>query len=204
VATNCGIFTIGNLILAGDGNFYGTTRESGANGGGVLFQYNIASKTCVPIYSFNTSTDGYYPAGALTYGSDGNFYGILSDSPENAAGYGVVYQVTPAGKFSIVYNFQNGSDGGNPIGYLLEATDGNFYGATNTGGSGANTGTIYKLTPGATFPWVITTEYNLGSLTGTTPSGQLVEGPDGNISSFLRRQDKGRGHSASLFFCRRL
>jgi uncharacterized repeat protein (TIGR03803 family) len=185
------------LILAGDGNFYGTTRESGANSGGVLFQYNIASKTCVPIYSFNTSTDGYYPAGALTYGSDGNFYGILSNSPENAAGYGVVYQVTPTGKFSIVYNFQNGSDGGNPMGYLLEATDGNFYGATSTGGSGASTGTVYKLTPGATFPWVITTEYNLGSLTGTTPSGQLVEGPDGNIYGLL--QEGGANSAGSVY-----
>ncbi len=186
LAANCGLQTVGNLILAGDGNFYGTTRIQGTGGGGVLFQYNISSKTCAPIYSFNPTTDGYYPSGGLTYGSDGNFYGILSQSPEDASGSGAIFQVTPAGKFSIVYNFQNGADGGNPVGYLIEATDGNFYGATTTGGSGANTGTIYRLTPGATFPWVLATQYNLGSLTGTNPSGQIVEGPDGNLYGALQ------------------
>ncbi len=197
LAADCGLQTVGNLILAGDGNFYGTTRIEGTGGGGVLFQYNLAAKTCTPIYSFSPSTDGYYPAGGLTYGSDGNFYGILQNSPSSGSGSGVVFQVTPAGKYSIVYNFQNGADGGNPVGYLVEATDGNFYGATTTGGSGADTGTIYKLTPGATFPWVLTTEYNLGSLTGTGPSGQIVEGPDGNLYGSL--QEGGANNEGSIY-----
>ncbi len=51
----------------------------------------------------------------------------------------------------MLYNFcsQSGcADGGNSYGSLIQGTDGNFYGATSTGGGSGNGGTVFKLSMG--------------------------------------------------------
>ena len=63
--------------------------------------------------------------------------------------YGVVFKVSPAGKFRVLHKF-NGSDGANPYAGLVQATDGSFYGVTSSGGSN-NSGTIYRVTSNGSF-----------------------------------------------------
>jgi uncharacterized repeat protein (TIGR03803 family) len=41
----------------------------------------------------------------------------------------------------------NGPNGAYPTGYLVQGTDGNFYGTTEIGGTNSGNGTIFKLTP---------------------------------------------------------
>jgi uncharacterized repeat protein (TIGR03803 family) len=184
--TACGSTIATNIVLAADGNLYGITSSGAANGFGTLFQYNVPTETCTPIYAFDPSVDGSAPgsSGGLIYGKDGNFYGTFQYG--GATQNGEVFQITPAGKFNIVYSFcsTNASgcpDGKDPQGYMIEASDGNWYGVTNNGGSGANNGVFYQLVPGTTFPWVQNQIYNIACQQGCDEHGPIVEGSDGYL-----------------------
>jgi uncharacterized repeat protein (TIGR03803 family) len=59
---------------------------------------------------------------------------------------------------------------------LVQASDGNFYGMTMSGGSN-NNGTIYKLTPSGGF----TLLFSFNTTSGFLPGSSLVEAPDGSL-----------------------
>jgi uncharacterized repeat protein (TIGR03803 family) len=76
-------------------------------------------------------------------------------------------------EFSLLYSFAGGaSDGAGPYHSLIQASDGDFYGTTLTGGS-RNGGTIFKITPSGT-------ESLLYSFTSSPYSG-LMQGSDDNF-----------------------
>src|SRR5580693_6202004 len=87
----------------------------------------------------------------------------------------------PAQTLTTVATF-NGANGTQPTA-LIQASDGNYYGTTEGGGSGY--GTIFQLTPAGT----LTTIYTFASATGNAqlpgPDGAgpfaLIEGADGNF-----------------------
>ena len=69
------------LVLARDGNFYGTTTDGGAycppdNGCGTVFKITPGG-ALTTLYSFTAGSDGYLPNG-LVQSSDGNFYGTTA------------------------------------------------------------------------------------------------------------------------------
>ncbi len=71
----------GAMILATDGNFYGTTGHGGANGWGTLFQLT-------PTGGFTTlhslaETEGSTPVGSLLQATNGDFYGTAAYMGEN-------------------------------------------------------------------------------------------------------------------------
>jgi uncharacterized repeat protein (TIGR03803 family) len=196
-----GIAPAGALIQASDGNFYGTTQNGGAygsQGGGTVFRITPGGTESV-LYSFSPGgPDGTYPTGSLIQASDGNFYGMTAEGGAN--GCGDVFKITLGGTQSVVYSFQAaGVDGSNPVGNLVQGSDGNFYGMTAWGGlSGSNDwGTIFKLTPGGT-------ETVLHSFMGGTSDGRiqsssvsgdvllgnnpsLIQGNDGNFYGITNR-----------------
>ena len=53
---------------------------------------------------------------------------------------------SPAETFTTLANF-NGINGANPQSFLVQGTDGNFYGTTQDGGANGY-GTVFKITPG--------------------------------------------------------
>ncbi len=131
----------GPLIQASDGNFYGTAWGGGNNncestgGCGVIFKISPQGNF-TKIYQFlGDSNDGYGPVG-LVQGRDGNFYGMSIGFSQVLCSSlcGSVFKVTPAGNLTILHWF-NGQDGNYPLGQLLQATDGNFYGTTSEGGA---------------------------------------------------------------------
>jgi hypothetical protein len=61
-------------------------------------------------------------------------------------GCGTIFEVTPGGGFVTLYAFEL-TDGNWPIGGLVEATNGNFYGATTAGGNPYD-GTVFSLAVG--------------------------------------------------------
>ena len=73
VATNDGRNPGAGLVLAKDGNFYGTTTGGGANSWGTVFKMTPAG-TVTLLHSFGV-TDGSQPWSGLVQASDGNFYG---------------------------------------------------------------------------------------------------------------------------------
>jgi uncharacterized repeat protein (TIGR03803 family) len=169
------------LVQGSDGNFYGTTTAGGSNNKGTVFKVTPAG-TLTVLYSFGSLTnnaDGYTPYSGLIQGSDGNFYGTTSDGGPN--GGGTVFKVTPAGVLTVIYSFSlSGSDGLGPLGTLLQASDGNFYGTTAEGGAN-NTGVVFKVTPAG----VETVLHSFGpSSSGDAAAPQtaaLIQGSDGNF-----------------------
>src|SRR5262249_39296193 len=123
------------VIQGMDSNFYGTTYYGGTSGFGTVFQITPAGVEAV-LYSFSGyPSDGAYPNGLLQ-GTDGNFY--CTTDKGGANNYGTVFRLTPASSppwpETVLYSFQGGWDGRNPVAGLLQGTDGNFYSTTFYGG----------------------------------------------------------------------
>jgi uncharacterized repeat protein (TIGR03803 family) len=87
--------------------------------------------------------------------------------------------------YDVLHSFVGGTDGAQPIGGVIQATDGNFYGTTLKGGGGSpcnfgagGCGTVFKMTPDGT-----TTILHAfaGGADGDTPGGPLVQAADGNF-----------------------
>jgi uncharacterized repeat protein (TIGR03803 family) len=86
---------------------------------------------------------------------------------------------SPAQVFTTLASF-DGTDTNDSVAALIQATDGNLYGATVYGGS-AGQGTVFKVTPEGT----ITVLYNFCSLSGcadgANPFAAPILGTDGNL-----------------------
>ncbi len=121
------------------------------NPGGTVFKIT-PSGALTPLYSFcslSNCADGAAPFAALVQGSDGNFYGTTAGGGTN--GGGTVFAITPGGALTTLYSFcsQSGcTDGYYPYAGLVQGSDGNFYGTTNSGGGNGKYGTVFKITPG--------------------------------------------------------
>jgi uncharacterized repeat protein (TIGR03803 family) len=146
------------LLLASDGNFYGTTVWGGGNGPyeGTVFRITPSNQfaTLYNFCSLPNCADGNGPYDQLIQATDGNLYGTTISGP---GGTGTIFQLTLEGGLTTLYNFclQLGcADGSVPQAGLVQATDGSFYGTTIHGGDdlpcGSGCGTVYSLDVGLT------------------------------------------------------
>src|SRR5579871_120547 len=204
------------LVQGRDGNFYGTTVFGGSGstqtchspttGCGTVFKIT-PSGTLTTIYSFCSTqncSDGFFPASALVQGNDGSLYGTTSGntlvSCRNTS-CGTVFRISN-GMLTTIYRFCSTGgcpDGNDPAGGLIQASDGNFYGTTVRGGTGAacpyyyGCGTVFKMTPNG----IVTTLYNFCSQAtctdGLFPQTALVQAVDG---SFYGTTETGGGSCA--------
>jgi uncharacterized repeat protein (TIGR03803 family) len=128
-------------IQATDGNFYGVTGFYPFTCGNV---YKLTSAgVYTNLHTFSGSDCG--PASSLFQGSDGNLYGTLyACSINSGIGAGCVYKISTAGVFKEIFGFSS-STGQNPCTGVIQAKNGNLYGATNQAAAN-NFGNIYKLT----------------------------------------------------------
>ncbi len=137
-----GINPFGQLVQGTDGYLYGTTLDGGAHGVGTVFKISTEGDFTL-LYTFD-GTHGAHPfAGGLIQGYDGNFYGMASGG--GASGAGLLFKITPGGKLTIVYDLANSGCCSDPVGGLVQATDGNFYGTTVFGGN------VFRITPSGEF-----------------------------------------------------
>jgi uncharacterized repeat protein (TIGR03803 family) len=113
-------------VLDKKGNIYGTTHvQNGWDFAGAVWKFDITSQTFSVLYDLNGTTDGSVPNAPLVVASDGNIYGTTA---QGGLGYGTLFQISPAGVFTVVHTFTGGADGGKPSGSL--AVNGkNVYGA---------------------------------------------------------------------------
>jgi uncharacterized repeat protein (TIGR03803 family) len=143
-----GSVPLAGLMLDHAGNLYGTTSAGGANGNGAVFMLGLNGILWHEsvLYSFGTGTDGTVPYAGVTLDSAGDILGTTSAG--GTYGYGTVFELSKAHNWAetVVYNFQNGNDGGVPYAGLIADGQGNFYGAATEGGNQGG-GSIFELTP---------------------------------------------------------
>ncbi len=184
------------LLLASDGNFYGTTPSYGDDYG-TVFRLTPTG-TLTTIYRFSGLGDESNPLAALIQGSDGNLYGTTAGGLSFQ--YGTVFKLTLDGTLTTLFVFtfdpttQTWLDGNSPQAALVEGPDGNFYGTTTGGGrqNGGNYafGTIFKMSPAGDL---------LGSYPGygfndiAIPNAPLVTGTDGAFYSTCYNSGGGVG-----------
>ena len=176
-----GLEPIAPLLLDDNGNLYGTTLAGGGCsagtsniGCGTVFKINSSGKESV-IHAFqgdnSSSNDGTNPTSGLIADSDSNtMYGTTYD------GYygGVVYQITPSGKETILYTA--------PFyptlyGSLVQDARGDLWGTSGGGNDHVcegGCGTVFKLHK-TSKGWVETTTYTFtGKADGADPWAGLV------------------------------
>jgi uncharacterized repeat protein (TIGR03803 family) len=168
------------LVLATDGNFYGTTyygADASCSGGcGTVFKIT-PSGALTTLHRFNLS-EGTHPDGALIQATDGNFYGTTNGGDSNP--WGTVFKISSDGTLATLHTFDQ-SDGAYPDAALVQGADGNFYGTTYGGGASNSClyecGTIFEMTPEG----ALTTLYNFDGINGANPEAALIQAADGNF-----------------------
>jgi uncharacterized repeat protein (TIGR03803 family) len=177
-----GASSYGGLVQTTNGNLYGTTYAGGANDWGTVFVITPTGKLTT-LYSFDLAD--HSPAG-LVQATNGNIYGTTEVGGAN--GDGTVFVIT-SGTLTTLYSFcavivsGHCADGASPVAGVVQATNGDFYGATYGGGTYGN-GTVFKITPSGK----LTTLYNFCAVIvnsyctdGEHPNGGLVQAINGNL-----------------------
>jgi uncharacterized repeat protein (TIGR03803 family) len=195
---------VAGLVQAANGDLYGTAGLGGASNYGTVFKIT-PSGTLTTLYSFCSQsgcTDGSIPLAGLVQATDGDFYGTTDGGAGTCPppGCGTVFKITPSGTLTTLHSF-NGTDGYAPDAGLVQATDGDFYGTTEYGGTnGEYGGTVFKITPGGT----LTTLYRFCSQThcadGGDPSGGLVQAADGDLYGTTKYSGGGGGNFRGTIF----
>ena len=86
--------------------------------------------------------------GTLISGTDGKLYGTTLPWGGDANGAGTIVALdTSNNNFSTILNFWDSNDAAEPIGGLLQASDGLLYGTTSQGGIYPNYGVIFSIDP---------------------------------------------------------
>jgi uncharacterized repeat protein (TIGR03803 family) len=121
----------------------------------------------------------------LLQGTDGHLYGTTPSGGSSAKG--TIFRTTLAGDHAILHAFAGGTSDGDPScntlsldcnAPLIQATDGNFYGVTASGGA-AGKGTAFRMTPAGTF--TILHPFAGGASGGANPYATLIQAADGNF-----------------------
>jgi uncharacterized repeat protein (TIGR03803 family) len=186
---------VSGLVLASDGNFYGTTPQGSPTaacpypGCGTIFRITPEG-ALTTLYTFCSQAgclDGSYPidTSGLTQGADGNLYGTTENggNGECYGGCGTIFKISLAGKLSTLYNFcpiAGCTDGYFNGAGVVEGANGDFYGTTFEGGSG-NGGTFYTLTTEGNFTTLYSFCHGAKCLKGAGPTGAPVQGANGNF-----------------------
>src|SRR5438067_482031 len=116
----------------------GTTSAGPNPTHGTFYKVNPSGTSFQTLYRFDLA-HGQTPL-AITLGTDGNFYGTSESGGQNDAG--AIFELTPAGKPRVLHSFSGSQgDGFDPVGPIMQASDGNLYG-TIFGGK-----FLYKIKP---------------------------------------------------------
>jgi uncharacterized repeat protein (TIGR03803 family) len=154
-----------------DGNLYSTTGNNDGAGGLYGTVYKVTpTGTETLLHTFTNGTDGSYPYWPPIEGTNGIFYGTTQEQVANST----AYSVTSSGTFTTLHTF-TGSDGQNVNG-LVQGTDGNFYGSSQSGGTSGD-GVIFKMTPTGT----VTVLHNFAGSDGAVGRWNLIQAKDGNF-----------------------
>ena len=161
-------------------------------GCGIVFELSAKGKFKV-LHAFDFS-DGAVP-GNLVYDASGNLYGTATWGGNSACqneGCGVIFKLTPAGEFTLLYKFTGGSDGSIPNGLTMGAK-GNLYGTTEGNTSSYDEyGEVFELTTSGQLDVLYSFK---GNTDGGGPSG-VIQDSKGNLYGATR----GGGDTSCILF----
>ncbi len=179
----------GAAPLAGivvDGAIYGTTSEGGgaaacSGGCGTIFKVGISGTSETVLHAFSGGTDGAVPvARVVRFG--GVFYGTTEyggqDTPLCRNGCGTIFSMRPNGVERVLYRFNGGKDGANPVAQL-SPYGGRLYGTTQYGGVSTpycttGCGTVFEINAAGVKKTLHAFRYSPGSKDGAFPESGLV------------------------------
>jgi uncharacterized repeat protein (TIGR03803 family) len=146
--------------------------------------------------------DGDFLNQGLVQGVDGNLYGTTYSGGVNNGG--TVFKFTTSGQLTTLYNFcsqSNCADGAQPYGALVQATNGNFYGITISGGVSSpqlgEGGTLFEITPSGVFTTLHQFCPESGCEDGKFPVGALTQDTNGEL--YGTTQSGGVGGAGTIF-----
>jgi len=180
---------------------YGTTPFGGYLNRGVMFKYTPTPNT-ETVVNFGIPQNGpaksaiitaaERPVGSLLFASNGIIYGVSAWG--GSQGSGSIYGYDPlmdtiAVLFS--FNWQNGSE---PVGGLLKANNGLFYGFTEMGGNNY-AGVFYSFNPTSK---VFSKIKDLSFSQGTSPGARVMQASGGNL--FGTTNDGGLNQHGTIVY----
>ena len=167
----------GSLIEATNGKLYGMTQQGGVNNQGVLFEYNPITATYTKKIDFDGTAKGQRPNGSLIEATNGKFYGMTQQGGVN--NQGVLFEYNPiTATYTKKIDFDGTAKGSNPLGSLMEASNGKLYGMTYVGGV-INRGVLFEYDP-ATATFIKKLDFG-GTVKGNYPQGSLMEASSGKL-----------------------
>ena len=178
-----GILSNSGVILATDGNFYGTTILGGA-GDGTVYKMTPNGDVTI-VLNFDRETGGWYGVAPPIQGTDGFLYVVTTlgkclDDTDTCA---QILKVTAATGDSLPLHTFSTEEGNNPLSPLLPTTDVDFYGTTSLGGGGNpgvcgdGCGMVFHMNGAGG----VTPLHAFGFTDGAAPVGALLHGSDRNI-----------------------
>ena len=183
------------VVLATDGNLYGTTYSAGPNGinAGTVFKITPSGNFST-VYDFCQQppycSDGLHPL-KMIQGRDANFYGVT----QYGGDIGNIFKLTPSGNESSLFTFCSPlqcTNGSNPTS-LMQASDGNFYGLIANGGND-QVGAFWQLVANS---WAFNLLYGFDGTVGLYPMASLVQGQDGQLYGVSPHGGSGNPDCAS-------
>ena len=164
--------TVGPLILAQNGSFYGVSFNGGTTNQGTFFKVTRTG-TVTTLYSFVQGVSGSNPYGPLVQGLDGSFYGTASTG--GSYGGGTLFKLSPEGVATALYGFQLNT-GDFPIAGPVFGNDGNLYGAGISGGTDF-VGVLFQSSTSGFY----TVLYNMDSIHGSDPAATPIQSTNGKF-----------------------
>lgn len=165
--------TTSDFCLGADGHFYALGRSA-------AFRVSLDG-TAVELRRFNADQHGYFGTAGLVCGTDGYFYGAMSEGGPRQGG--TVFRLSAQGELKILHAFIGPKDPAyageayRPTGPLMQAADGSLHATTFWGGKWGYGG-VYRVAPGHGFQQLVDFAGPQGQDTyGAT--GALVQTPDG-------------------------
>ncbi len=135
-----GELPVGPLLLAADGQLYGTTTQGeGAAQGGTIFSLATDGSGFHVVHRFDGEGGNANPQGALVEYSDGFLYGTtIGGAPVRGSFPAFAYRIRPDGSgYTVLHTFFIDTSGGAPTDGVLPGSDGRLSGTT-----GKSTGNV--------------------------------------------------------------